>query len=435
MPTNRQNKTKKSKKNGLSKTNDDHRTRLRLIAITMVGAFALIGIRLIQFQIDPDLRFSQEVLNHTGSKLVERPRGTIYDVNARPLATNRQVPSLSVNPERVENPGQLALYLSQRMDLTYEDLYERVTRTNSKGKPMQLVWLQRRMSKEESLRIGNVEDSPEPKALLMQHEAIRFYPEKDLASQVLGFSDLAGRGIEGIEKKFDSHLFSEAGEMSMRVDNKRRAIAAGTYRAPTGGDDITLTINAQLQYTLEQELDKAMLEHNATRSMGLLMDPDTGAILAMATRPAFDPNEYGSSQDEHRLNSAVTDSFEPGSSFKIVTAAAALELGLVTTETPIDCMNGQFRPYRRRVIHDTHPLSVTPFGETFVQSSNIAIIKVADLLGPERLESWIRRFGFGAKTGLEVPLESRGLFRGRDNWSGYSMSSLPMGQEIAVTMP
>ena len=413
-----------------------HRIRLRMIGFFMTLTFCLISGRLVQFQLDPDMRFDKEDLKHIGKKMIERPRGNIYDANGRVLATNRKMPTLAVDPSRVEDPHALVNFLAARMDLSHEDLYERVTRTGSNGRPKKMVYLHRRMSTEAYARLADIEEAPDRRALMVQYEPERFYPEKDLAAQILGFANREGRGAEGIEAKFDGHLFSEAGEMLMRVDNARRVVGkeAWDYKAPTGGDDVVLTIDAQLQFTLEQELDNAMERTGAARSMGLLMDPHTGAILAMATRPAFDPNDFNSVEPEFRRNRVVTDFFEPGSAFKIVTAAAALELGLVTRDTPIDCMGGGFNPYGK-YIRDTHPANVIPFSETFAQSSNVAIIKVGALLGEERMEHWIRRFGFGSKTGLEVQLESAGLFRGHQGWSRLSMGSLPMGHEIGVTMP
>lgn len=414
-----------------------HRVRLRIVGFFMTIAFCAVSARLVQFQLDPDMRFDKEDLKHVGKKMIERPRGSIYDTNGRVLATNRQVPTLAVDPSRVEDPKALTDFLAARMDMPRDEIYERITRKGENGRPMKLVYLQRRMPSEDYARLGNLEDSPEAQGLMLQYEDERYYPEKELASQVIGFANREGVGAEGIEASFNSRLFGESGEMLMRKDGAKRFLGkeAWDYRAPTGGDDVYLTIDSRLQYTLEQELDNAMERTGATRSMGLLMDPHTGAILAMATRPSFDPNEFSGVDPELRRNRVVTDFFEPGSVFKIVTASAALELGLVTPETPIDCMGGRFNPYGVKVYTDTHHANVIPFSETFAQSSNVAAIKVAALLGPERLETWIRRFGFGEKTGLEVQLESPGYFRGRDSWSKLSLGSLPMGHEIGVTMP
>jgi len=346
------------------------------------------------------------------------------------------VPSLSVNPSKVTDARELARYLAPRLGVSERELMEPLQRTNKHGVPMKFVWLKRRMTSREAARLGDLSDAPQVEALLLRREPIRFYPEKELAAHVLGFANLDGVGSEGIEAKFNRYLSSEGGERKSRVDRKRNALGFRTleYRPPSGGADVVLTIDATLQFALERELDAAMERNHSTAATGILMDPDTGAILAMATRPAFDPNRYNMYDSELRRNRAVTDFFEPGSSFKIVTASAALELGLVTPNQPIDCMNGRFNPYGH-TIRDTHKLGVVPFSETFAQSSNIAIIKVAALLGPERLESWINRYGFGRRTGMEVPLESPGLFRPLKRWNGLSMGSLPMGQEIAVTTP
>lgn len=436
VSTRSQRNTRNSKAEPVDTVQRGHRVRLRIIGFFMTLAFCLIAARLVQFQLDPDMRFDQEDLKHIGRKMIERPRGSILDQSGRILATNRKVPTLAVDPSRVEDAEALTTFLAARLDLPRDEIYERVTRRGASGRPMKMVYLERRMSQEAFRRLGDLELSPEPDALMVDYEPLRFYPEKELASQVLGFANLEGRGAEGIEAKFDRHLFSEAGEMLMRVDSSRRAVGkeAWDYKAPTGGDDVYLTIDAQLQYTLEQELDHAMERTGAARSMGLLMDPNTGAVLAMATRPAFDPNEFSDVAPELRRNRVVTDFFEPGSAFKIVTASAALELGLVTQDTPIDCMGGGFNPYGK-YIRDTHPANVIPFSETFAQSSNVAIIKVAALLGEDRMEHWIRRFGFGSRTGLEVQLESPGYFRSTRSWSRLSMGSLPMGHEIGVTMP
>ena len=413
-----------------------HRIRIVIAGAALSLCFMVVAARLVQLQVDPDLRFSEEDIRHIGKIQIDRPRGDILDRRGRTLATNRMVPSLSVNPGKVTDARELARFLAPRLGVTEHDLMEPLLRTNKHGVPMKFVWLKRRMTKDEAARLGDLSALPQSDALMLRQESVRYYPEKELASHILGFVNLEGVGSEGVEAKFNKYLSSESGERISRVDRKRNALGFRTleYRAPSGGANVSLTIDAALQYTLEQELDKAMELNHSTAAMGILMDPDTGAILAMATRPAFDPNRFNKYTSELRRNRAVTDFFEPGSAFKIITASAALELGLVTPNMQIDCLNGTFNPYGHP-ISDTHKLGVVSFAETFAQSSNIAIIKVAALLGPERLESWINRFGFGRRTGLEVQLESPGLFRPLKRWNGLSMGSLPMGQEIAVTIP
>ena len=412
-----------------------HRMRIRELFAALCAFFLLLGSRLVLLQIDPDLRFSEEELYHIQKKSIPRPRGEITDHNGRVLATNQYVPSLIVDPSNVKDPAALARWLAPRLGEPEGEVYERVTRRKPNGDLMRFVSLKRHMTPEQVARLGDISDAPSRNALLIEDEPLRFYPERDLSAHVLGFANREGVGAEGIEGRYDSYLKSKEGKRVSRTDRRGNLMGFRTtvFEAPSGGDDVTLTIDAELQFRLEQELDRALKENSARRAMGVIMDPHTGAILAMAARPAFDPNQYMVADASLRRNAAVIDTFEPGSAFKIVTAAAALEHGLITPADPIDCMGGRFNPYGH-TIRDTHPMRVASFRQCFASSSNIAMIKVAALLGPERLESWIKRFGFGARTGIELPWEEPGIFRPRAKWSKLSMGSLPMGQEISVNM-
>lgn len=426
-------KQRRRKKSPL-RIDKNHRLRLRILFWSFALVYALIGARLVRLQVDPNLKFSEEDLKHVGQMDIHRPRGDIFDREGRVLATDRLAPSLAVNPSVIDDLPRLSAELSARLDLDKDKLLARFRTRDAKGRAMKFVWVKRWLREEEMASLTAVLETYADNALIIQRETLRYYPENDLASHVLGFANRESVGSEGVELRFDKYLRSEAGHRVSRVDNKRNFLGFLTleYDPPTGGDDVHLTLDRALQDVLERRLDRAIEENNATRAMGVLMDPRTGAILAMASRPAFDPNHYWDYAPELRKNSALMDVFEPGSAFKIVTAAAALEHGLVTITDEIDCENGSFNPYGHR-IRDVHKLEVEPFSTCFAQSSNIAIIKVAALLGPARLESWIRRFGFGKRTGLELPGESPGIFHGRKNWSRLSMGSLPMGQEVAVT--
>lgn len=409
--------------------------RIRLVLLLFLFIYGGIATRLIMFQIDPDLRFADEELKHIGEISIQRPRGDIIDRKGRILATDRIVPSLWVDPSKVDDPKAMVQYLIARLGLDEADAYERVTRTDAEGNPMKLVSLKRHMTEAEAERLGDIDDAPEPEALHIRNEYLRYYPEGELAAQVLGFANREGEGTEGIERQFDKYLHSKEGRQRARVDSHRNILGFWTieYEPPSGGDRVQLTLDSAMQYRLERELDDALKKNRASRAMGIIMDSHTGEIFALATRPAFDPNRYMDYAAEWRKNRAVMDIFEPGSAFKIVTAAAALEQGLITPSDYIDCEGGSFNPYGHR-IRDTHPMGVASFRDCFAASSNIAIIKVASLLGPVRLEEWIRRFGFGKRTALGLPGESAGIFRPQKQWSRLSMGSLPMGQEIAVNI-
>lgn len=411
------------------------RIRIRLLMFLFVLPFAAVSVRLVMFQTDPDLRFNDEELYHIASVAIPRPRGEIFDTNGRVLATNKDVPSLSANPSKVKDPAALAAWLAPRLGDDTASLHERLTRTDKHGNPMQFVWLKRRMTQAEFAQLGDLEDAPNRSALTLEHEPMRSYPEGELAAHIIGFANRENVGSEGLESRFNTYLQSKPGRRVSRTDRQQNMMGFRTleFVPPSGGDDVYLTIDSAIQFSLEKELDRAITDNNASRAMGILMDPKTGAVLAMATRPAFDPNDYNKTKPELRRNGAVIDMFEPGSAFKIVTAAAALELGLVEPDDPIDCMGGRFNPYGHS-IRDTHPMNVAPFATCFAASSNIAMIKVAALIGPERFESWIHRFGFSEPTSLGLPGEEKGLLSPRARWSRLTMGSLPMGQEISVTL-
>jgi cell division protein FtsI (penicillin-binding protein 3) len=412
-----------------------HRVRIYAVFAVFLAVFSIISIRLIHLQTDPGQEFDREDEYHVVDKAIRRPRGDIFDRNHRLLATDTAAYSLWADPKKVEDPKGLAAFLRGRLGRNEEELHSILTARTSKGKKKRFVYLKKWMSHAELDALGDLSEAPSGNALDTRKETIRYYPERDLAAQVLGFVNREGVGSEGLEQHYDKYLRSHAGRKESRIDRHRRMLDFLTleYEPPTGGDDIYLTIDAVLQYALERALDEAMLDKNAPRAMGLLMDPQTGAILALASRPGFDPNRYNEFTAELRKNKAVVDVFEPGSAFKLIGSAAALELGLVRRDDPIDCEGGSFRAFRRR-IYDTHERNVIPFSQTFAESSNIAAIKVATLLGEERYEAWIRRFGIGRATGIDLPQESAGLFSGREYWSKLSMISLPMGQEVALNM-
>jgi cell division protein FtsI (penicillin-binding protein 3) len=414
-----------------------------VLTIIMLGLLVVCG-RLVQLHLNPDLELSDEERKHIGKKVLEHPRGEIYDRNGLVLATNHDVPSLWCDPRKVKNPDDLAEKISAALGMDLDQAFAKLTATESSGRPMKFVWVKRWLN-----------DVPEPVlddllmegggALDIKYESARFYPQGETASHLLGFVNRVGDAQEGVEKKFDPFLKSVPGELLARKDGARQLLESLTleYKPPEGGDSIQLTLDTTIQHSLESALDKRIIECNAARGMGIVMDPHSGAILAMACRPAFDPNHYTEYPPELRKNRALVDVFEPGSAFKIVVAAGALEQRIVTPQTMINCENGGFNPYGH-YIKDFHRLGVEPFKICFQESSNVAMIKLAAQMGPENFDQWVRRFGFGSTTSRDFTqivqgklksLESAGLYRPREKWTRLSMGSLPMGQEIAVTMP
>lgn len=416
-----------------------HRLRFRIVLWLFVVAMVRIAMRLVSLHGGSEYDFSAEDIYHIGKVTIQASRGEIYDRNGRLLATDREVFSLSANPSRValrvKDPRALSARLHLQLGLDETDVYERLTRQGQGGAPVRFVWVKRWLSPDELALLGDPARL-EAEGLYLEKEPVRFYPEGQLAAHVLGFVNRDRVGGEGVEALYDSYLRGTQGTRVAWKDARRNLLFSQTldYEPARRGDDIRLTIDANLQNSLENELDRVIERCNAERATGIFMDPNTGAILALANRPAYDPNEYWAWPDESRVNRAVVDVFEPGSAFKIVVAAAALEEGLVTPDELIDCEGGAYRFYGRRRISDVHRMGVVPFSECFAHSSNIAIIKVAGMVGDAGLEEWVRRFGFGEPTGCGLRPESGGIFRSRSQWSKLSMISLPMGQELAVTI-
>ena len=413
-----------------------HRFRIRVVFWALLIVFGIVAGRLILLQGFPDDIYTREENFHEGTLELNLPRGDIYDRNGRLLATDRRARSLYADPSRIQAPGELAATLSQILGEPENEVLARLTRCDSSGRLRKSVPVRRRLSADLVRRLEGLVEASKP-GLSLKYEPVRFYPEATLAAHVIGFVNRERVGSGGVEMLYDHALGVRPGKVVARVDSGRRPLQSRTleYVAPQGGANMTMTIDIAIQHKLEQELTAALERSQAEKGMGMVMDPHTGAILALACLPTYNPNEFTEFSDEERKNAAVTDVFEPGSAFKIVTAAAAIELGLVTPSTRIDCEGGAFNPYGHR-IRDYHKLGVEPFHTCFAESSNIAIIKVAAMLGEERLEHWIRRFGFGRTTSADFgSAESVGIFRGREAWSRLSMGSLPMGQEISVTLP
>ncbi len=411
------------------------RKRMQLLLAGFLLIFAIVAGRLCQLHLNPRLELTAEEQFHIGQVELREPRGEIFDRNGLLLATDRLVPSLWADPRKVSDPRRLAALIRERLGNAPEDLEERLSKRDASGNPRKFVWIKRWLSDvPEAVLTALVDDSHG--ALAIQHEPVRYYPHRDTAAHLLGFVNRSGEASEGLELLFDNHLRSVPGWHTARKDVNRRLLDSLTleYTPPKGGDAVQLTLDTEIQHALERALDSRIEETKASRGMGLIINPYSGAILALATRPAFDPNQYDEFPAELRKNSALIDVFEPGSAFKIITAAAALEHRLITTDTLIDCENGSFNPYGHR-IRDVKKMGIVPFSRCFEQSSNIALIKVGAMLGPERMEEWILRFGFGVRTCPDFQVESAGIFRPRGQWSRLTMGSLPMGQELAVTMP
>ncbi|GMU92277.1 MAG: penicillin-binding protein 3 [Candidatus Hydrogenedentota bacterium] len=416
------------------------RRRMRVVLWLFLAVFSIVGVNLIRLQAKPDPRFFEDDENHWAVVPIPMPRGRIYDSEGRILARERRLPSIYANPRLIDDPHRAAQVLSTRLAVDEDALLERMLKRTTSGKKSLEIPVKRYTNKEEIAALGDLNQFGKG-ALFVRDDPVRFYPEEQLAAHVLGYVNRDGTKQEGIEFAYDSLLRAIPGRQESRVDARRMVLDSLTrnYVSPQGGADLYLTIDKSIQHVLESELAVVMENRQASRAMGIVMDPKTGAVVAMASLPSFDPNAYWEYSTELRTNRSVTEVFEPGSSFKIVTAAAAIELGLITPDTMIHCENGAWNALGLRRIRDVHRMGMTPFSEAFAESSNIAIIKVANQIiaahGKEEYDRWVRRFGFGQRTSPDFVMESAGIYAGASRWSKMTQVALPMGQEIAVTMP
>jgi cell division protein FtsI (penicillin-binding protein 3) len=408
---------------------DDADRAARRRALWVFGVFALLyaalALRVVYLHVirGPELAQRAE-RQHEKSITVEAERGTIFDRNGRVLATDLTVPSLYAAPRLIDNPRSIARELATVLRVDAKALARRLAEDRG------FIWLERRVDPSvaravEELGAEGVRVMPEP---------ARMYPRKTLLSHVLGFAGTDHIGLEGVERFYDRELRGEKGRLIYERDGAgKRLFPKGLeYVAPSRGRDLVLTIDEVIQYISERELDAALAETGAESGTVIVMDPWDGGVLALAIRPVFNPNEPNFSRPDSWRNRAITDTFEPGSTFKIVTAAAALDAGVVRPDEIIDCEQGRW-PIPGGALHDHDPLGRVTFSEVIAKSSNIGTAKVAQRLGPERLRRAITTFGFGQKTGIDLGGEVAGRVPPLERWSKRSAVTIAIGQEIAVT--
>ena len=412
----------------------EQHVRARMVFWGLLLGFGWISLNLFRVHHMPDERIGSGEGGRIGEATIDPPRGKIYDHRGRVLALDRMVPSLYADPSRTMRPHETAQRLSMGLGMDEDLLASRLTRRKSNGEPMESVPIKRWLTEAEYDRILSVKNFAQ-RGLYFREEPARHYPEGSLASHVIGYVNREAVGSGGLEARYNDYLSSESGLRKGHVDSKRHLLTSRTleYKEAEPGADIWLTLMNPLQDVLERELAIVMERVQADRANGIVMNPKTGAILAMASAPDFNPNEYGRASERELQHTTVLDVFEPGSTFKIVTIAGALEQGIINTDTLIDCENGAFRLHRH-TINDLHRMGVVPVTDLFAESSNIGTVKIAQRLGEQALSDWITRFGFGARATRSFPGESAGIYRSDiDDWSKLSIGALPIGQEIAVT--
>jgi cell division protein FtsI/penicillin-binding protein 2 len=403
------------------------RLRVRLLILGLSTALAVVAVsgRLlwVTFVLGDSLRARGELQQQQTLKLDAR-RGTVLDRNGRELAVSVEVESVYAVPTALtgSEAREAAARLGNCLGVSKSRIAARL-----EGKK-NFVWLERKADPEtvrcvRALNIAGVG---------FLEESRRFYPKRRLASQILGYVGIDNEGMGGVEYALQDEIKGDPGRRIIWTDALRRRAGSWVDKPSVPGRSVYLTIDENIQYIAETELAAAVRESRSKSGIAILMRPHTGELLALASYPSFNPNRYQDSPEGYRRNRSVTDVYEPGSTFKIVAASAALEEGVVTEDERIDCGSGSIA-IEDHLIRDGHPFDVLSFREVVQKSSNVGMIRIGQRLGKERFEAYIRAFGFGDPTGIELPAESRGILRPSSSWGPVSAASITFGQEVSVT--
>jgi cell division protein FtsI/penicillin-binding protein 2 len=357
---------------------------------------------------------------------LEPLRGAIYDTNLKPLAFNMSADSVYASPNEMKDRDkeETVRKLSVILKVSQDYLRERMSRKKS------FIWLARKINSAtaDAIKALNI------KGIGFLRESRRSYPNSYMASHIIGFAGLDNVGLEGLESYCDKYLKGYPGWAFFLRDARQKKLDLWERMVPPkDGYEVVLTIDGVIQYIAERELEKAYQKYNAKAASIVVMDPYTGAILAMASRPTFDPNNFSSCGKEEIRNRAICDLFEPGSVFKIVTASAALEENKVKETDRFFCENGSYR-VASHILHDHQKHGWLTFRQVIEESSNIGTTKVAQILGPEVIYRYMKLFGFGTKLGIDMPGEVSGITKAPREWSKVSIGAIPIGQEVGVTL-
>ena len=397
-------------------------TRIIFLAVLAALWMAAVDARLIYLQL---FKYSDYLARarRQQQRVVEvtPPRGVVYDRNLREMAMSISLDSCFAVPAEISNPVMVARLLAGVLHLDPQEIETRL------GASRSFVWIARKLEPEKVERIQALN----LRGIYFQKEYRRFYPKRELAAHVLGYVDIDDRGLGGIEYQFEPLLRTRASRMLVLADARHRWYER---RGPSEerGTNLELTLDENIQYIAEKELAAAIEKTHAKAGTIIVEDPSSGELLAVANWPTFDPNRAGSSAPESRMDRAISALYEPGSTFKIITLAAALEEGLARPDEPIDCQMGSIYIGKHR-IRDHKPFGVLTVAQILAHSSDVGAIKLGLRLGPEKFHHYIRAFGFGAPTGIELPGETRGIVRRVEAWSAISIGAVSMGQEVGVT--
>lgn len=415
------------------------RSGILLFGLTGLGLLAGAGkLAFIQYTEGTQLRDTADQ-QHTAKLSIPAQRGDILDARGRVLAGSMRKPSIYVDPSQVDDARFMAYSVAPILGLPADQVEQQIRDRKDRG----FMWLKRDVTQEEADQIEAIRGKRQLHALVVQREPHRVYPFGRLASHIIGYVGAEHVGMGGIEYEFEDYLHGEDGSRSSTVDVLRRRLRSRPedYTPPHDGANVVLTIDVHIQQKVEEFLKRAVDKHKPEWATAVVMDCRSGEVLAMATVPDFDPDEpipaglSGAELEAANVrlrNRAIADSFEPGSVFKPFIAALALDEGIAHLGE-IFAINGPTRQFGSRTIRDTHHYDSLALEEIISKSSNIGMGLIGARSGNERLYRWVREYGFGDVTGVQLPGEHAGLVQDFSRWGPFSTQSIPIGQEIAVT--
>lgn len=399
---------------------------MRFVALLFCVAFVLTAGRALYLQV-----LEKEHLVKLAEKQHQRvvsltpSRGAIYDQHNAPLAVSLEMDSCYAETRNLENLPEAAAKLAPLLGYQTSELEAKLKGAKN------FVWLSRRISPELAQKVRDLD----LEGIGFVKESKRFYPNSEVAAHVVGFTGTDPGGLEGVEKKYDSSILGNTGFLVTERDALGRDIdlkKGAEGKGATKGNNVVLTLDKNIQYIAEKELAQAVTKNGAKAGMALVMEPDTGRILAMANYPTFNPNSYFKYGPTALRNHAISDSFEPGSTFKIFLVATALENHVIRPGDAFNCENGSYS-FSGRTIHDTHHYGTLTVPEILKYLSNIGAAKIGARLGPERLYAGLTGFGFGERSDIDLPGEAAGMLRPESKWYPIDLATISFGQGVTAT--
>lgn len=417
-----------TKRISLTRDLDKPRWRVLIVATLLIALFAMVSVKALELQIlDRERAFKIARKQHHGTSTLLPRRGKIFDRNGKELVVNIDVKSVYANPKKVTNPSETAKILSEKLDLSQKKILDRVSSEKS------FVWIKRLADSESVEELQNLDIA----GLGYISEPKRIYPNGHLMGQVIGITDIDSVGIEGIEYRYDSLLAGKAIKITLKRDARGHKILNDPSEIQdidqdkTSGHDIVLTIDSQIQHIVERQLKEGIEEVGGEKGMAIIMNPETGEVLAMASYPFLDPNNFSKFPEANRRNLPIWYAHEPGSTMKVFLAASALDDKKVNPNSKFNCEDG--RRIGSAVIRDINPRCTLTVAEIVKYSNNIGASKIGELLGRDKYYKYLNKFGFGKKTGIGLPGESSGLLAAPRKWGPIELATISFGQGISVT--